>query len=181
MEMKADCLKCKKEGRTFEKVAYFRKKTGDYRCKKCGNVFVSGLDKFEKAKIKMPKEQAKEEWKKYVEALKKKKDKFLKIMKKAHYELKKGNELIDIYKIMKEVGLNENNEPKLAIARADITEVVFKKRDEGTGRFEMEQGWDRHGWNTDVELPQETFKIHWERKDENNASCDIGKLGCNRT
>lgn len=166
---KADCAKCKKEGRTSEKVAYFRKTKGDYRCGKCGNEFIVGLEKFEKAKIKMPKEQAKEEWKKYVELLKKKKEKYLETMKKAHYEMKQGRELIDVYKIMKDSGLNENKEPKLAIARADISKVVFKKRDAGTGTFEMEEGWNRRGYRTDIELPQNTFKIHWDRQDPNNA------------
>lgn len=114
-------------------------------------------------KIKMPKEQAKEEWKKYVTVLKKRKEKYLKVMKDAMYQMKEGKELIDVYKIMKEVGLNENNEPKLAIARADIEQVFFEKRDEGSGRFNMEGGWNRSGWKTDVELPQKTFNIHWER------------------
>jgi len=161
---KADCSNCKKEGRTFENVAYFRKKTGDYRCPKCDSIFIVGLEKFEKAKIKMPKEQAKAEWKKYVELLKKRKEKYLETMKKAHYEMKKGKELIDVYKIMKDSGLNKNKEPKLAIARADIKEVIFKKRDSGTGTFEMEEGWNRSGWKTDIELPQKTFKIHWDRR-----------------
>ena len=46
-------------------------------------------------KIKMPKEAAKEEWKKYNELLKKRKDKYLSDMKKAMYHLKEGKELID--------------------------------------------------------------------------------------
>ncbi|KKN17019.1 hypothetical protein LCGC14_0970270 [marine sediment metagenome] len=161
---KADCNNCKKEGRTFEGVAYFRKTKGDYRCTKCGNEFVLGLEKFEEAKIKMPKEKAKEEWRKYVELLKRRKEKYFETMKKAHYELKQGRELIDVYKIMKEAGLNDLNEPKLAIARADISELVFKRRDEGTGNFEMEQGWNRKDWKTDIELPQNTFSIHWKRE-----------------
>ncbi len=166
---KLDCPNCKKEGRNFEKVAYYRKKTGDYRCGKCKHEFVSGLQKFENAKIKMPKEQAKEEWKKYVELLKTRKEKYLETMKKAHYEMKQGRELIDVYKIMKESGLNEVEEPKLAIARADINEVIFKRRDSGTGSFEMEEGWNRGGWKTDVELPQNTFKIHWKRQIRNGV------------
>ena len=165
----ADCNNCKKEGRNFERVAYFRKTKGDYRCTKCGHEFVSGLQKFENAKIKMPQEQAKEEWKKYVELLKTRKEKYLETMKKAHYEMKQGKELIDVYKIMKEVGLNDLNEPKLAIARADISEIVFKRRDEGTGTFEMEQGWNRSSWKTDIELPQNTFKIHWKRQMNNGV------------
>ncbi len=117
-------------------------------------------------KITMPKDQAKEAWKKYCEVLKKRKEKFLQIMKDAHYQMKEGRELIDIYKVMKKTGLNENNEPRLAIARADIKEVFFEKLDSGTGVFAMEQGWHRSGWKTDVHLPQNIFKIHWEREEK---------------
>lgn len=108
----------------------------------------------EVTKIKMPKEKAKGEWRKYCEVLKKRKEKYLKVMKQAMYHMKEGRELLDIYKVMKKAGLNENNEPRLAIARADISKVTFEKRDEGTGDFEE-----------DIRLPQNTFKIHWDREE----------------
>lgn len=110
--------------------------------------------------IKMPKEQAKEEWKKYCEVLKTRKEKYLKVMKDAHYQMKEGNELIDIYKVMKKAGLNENNEPRLAIARADISKVTFCKTDEGCGNFEM-----GGASKDDVNLPQKIFGVHWKRED----------------
>ena len=115
-------------------------------------------------KIIVPKEQAKIEWRKYCELLKKRQDRHLKIMKESMYFAKQGKALINVYEVMKKAGLNKNNEPRLAIARADINEVLFQKRDTGTGRFEMEQGYNRGGWSTDVELPQETFKVHWKRQ-----------------
>jgi len=118
-------------------------------------------------KITMPKEQAKEEWKKYCNVLKKRKEKFLKIMKDAHYQMKEGRELIDIYKIMKETGLNENNEPKLAISRADLKTVYFEKRDTGTGMFGTDTSYGNVEWNKDrIELPQKTFDVHWAREGE---------------
>lgn len=172
---KVDCKNCKNNGRSYEKKAYFRKKTEDYKCPTCGNVFKSGLQKLEKAKITMPKEKAKEEWKKYVELLKKRKEKYLEIMKKAHYEMKKGNELIDIYKVMKESGLNDKDEPKLAISRADRKEVIFCRKDSGTGSFEMEEGWNRAAWKTDINLPQKTFNIHWEREEGKTQEWSINK------
>jgi hypothetical protein len=124
-------------------------------------------------KIKMPKEQAKEEWKKYCEVLKKRKEKFLKIMKDAHFQMKEGRELIDIYKVMKQTGLNENNQPRLAIARADLKQVYFIKQDEGTGFFSAERSrWN--GQKDDVILPQNTFKTHWKRKEgESESSWNI--------
>lgn len=117
-------------------------------------------------KITLPKDQAKEEWRKYCKILKTRKEKFLKTMKDAHYQMSQGHELIDIYKIMKEVGLNENSQPRLAIARADIKEVLFEKRDEGAGRFGIEdRHWDDVTANAKdmIELPQKTFDIYWER------------------
>jgi len=122
-------------------------------------------------KIKMPKEQAKEEWRKYVNVLKKRNEKYLKVMKEATYQMKEGRELLDVYKVMKQVGLTEDGEPRLAIARADLKESFFEKRDEGCGVFGTgtQYGsikWDKHR----VELPQKTFGIHWEREDERGWS-----------
>jgi len=122
-------------------------------------------------KITLPKEQAKEEWKKYCDVLKTRKEKFLKVMKDAHYQMSQGHELIDIYKIMNEVGLNENNQPRLAIARADLKEVWFEKRDEGAGRFGTDQQWNSVTARAKdvIELPQKTFDIHWERADSKQS------------
>lgn len=118
-------------------------------------------------KITLPKDQAKEEWKKYCDVLKTRKEKFLKVMKDAHYQMSQGKELIDVYKIMKEVGLNENNQPRLAIARADLTEVYFLKRDEGAGMFGTKNDWNGVTASAKdmIELPQKTFDTHWERID----------------
>lgn len=124
-------------------------------------------------KISMPEEQAKEEWKKYNLILKTRKEKYIKIMKDAMYHMKKGKELIDVYVITKKFGLNKKGLPRIAIARADIPELFFRKRDKGSGKFEMEKGWNRSGLNTDVELPQETYDVHWERS--NNNSWQIKK------
>ncbi len=122
----------------------------------------SPIEKVEK--IIVPKEQAKIEWRKYCELLKKRQDRHLKIMKESMYFAKQGKALLNVYEVMKKAGLNKNNEPRLAIARADINEVLFRKKDTGTGIFEMEQGYSRSGWSTDVDLPQETFKVHWKRQ-----------------
>jgi len=122
-------------------------------------------------KIKMPEEQAREEWKNYVGVLKKRKEKYLRIMKEAMYQMKKGRELIDIYKVMKEIGLNTNNEPRLAIARADVKDCIFEKRDSGTGVLGNSVRYGGVEWDRDrIELPQNTFKIQWEREKESSWS-----------
>ena len=128
-------------------------------------------------KIIVPKEQAKIEWKKYCEVLKKRKDKHLKIMKESMYFAKQGKALINIYDVIKKGGLNKNNEPRLAIARADINEVLFERRDTGSGIFGVSQRYSRGvEWLKDnVYMPDKTFKIHWER--EENSTWNIkGKL-----
>lgn len=176
MQERKDCPECKKQGRGFENRAYHRKKTDDWRCGYCGHTFSIGFDKVKDAIIKMPKDQAKEEWQKYVDLLKERKEKYLETMKKAHYEMKQGNELLDIYKVMKITGLSDKNEPKLAIARADIKEVIFCKKDSGTGSFEMEEGWNRSGWKTDINLPQKTFDVHWERQGESQWQIKKSKI-----
>jgi hypothetical protein len=110
-------------------------------------------------KILVPKEQAKKDWKKYCELLKKRKDKHLKIMKESMYYAKQGKALINIFEVMKEAGLSSKKEPRMAIARADFREVQFEKEDTGAGMFCMGDRWDR----SNISLPQNVFKIAWER------------------
>lgn len=184
---KSKCLNC---GQVFKSKTDKRKHKKEYPNGSCANIELKGGLKMEEKKeeveeiveekpeeeveeeketikqipkIKMPKEQAKDEWKKYVEVLKKRKENYLKVMKQAMYQMKEGRALLDVYKVMGKAGLNENNEPKLAIARADLKEVRFEKQDEGAGVFDMAGGG--YGYKDDVKLPQKTFNIHWARED----------------
>lgn len=109
-------------------------------------------------KIIMPEEQATKEWKAYCDLLKKRKDSYLKIMKSAMYQMKKGFPLIDIFEVMKNGGLNDINQPNFAISRADNSKITFTKQDPGTGFF-GKNSWDKDG----VQLPQKIFDIHWDR------------------
>lgn len=119
-------------------------------------------------KITMPKEQAKEEWKKYCKLLEDRKEKFLKVMKDSMYHVKEGRDLIDVYQAMAQAGLSEKGEPRLAICRADQRECVFEKKDTGTGSFGFKISYNSLDYNKDrVELPQNTFKgHHWAREDK---------------
>jgi len=123
-------------------------------------------------KIIMPEEQATKEWKAYCDLLKKRKDRYLQVMKSAMYQLKKGFPLIDIFEVMKNGGLNDKNEPNFAISRADYTKIIFEKHDQGTGIFKKE------GWAYDkdaVQLPQKIFNIHWSRPEGQEQSWRIDK------
>lgn len=113
-------------------------------------------------KIQMPKERAKEEWKLYNDLLKKRHDKYLEEMKKCMYQLSKGNELIDIYKVLEKVGLTKNYQPKIAIARADWKKVRFNKKDSGRGFFTKGSSSWYNRKDGDIDLPPETF-AQWPR------------------
>jgi hypothetical protein len=113
-------------------------------------------------KIKMPKDIAKVEHKRYSELIKKRNDKFLKDMQKATFQLSKGRELIDIYKVMEKVGLNKEFQPKLAIAKATWKNVNFIKKDSGRGFFSNNAETWYSASNGDVDLPPHTFG-EWAR------------------
>lgn len=151
---------------------YFTKLQGGEEMEKEKVKRKSPIEKVQK--IIIPEEQAKQEWKKYCELLKTRKDKHLKIMKESMYWAKKGKALIDVYETIQKAGLNKSNEPRFAIARADINQVRFEKRDTGSGNYLMEEGWNRGGWNTDVNLPQKLFKIQWERNLKPDGTPDWG-------
>lgn len=113
-------------------------------------------------KIQMPKEKAKAEWKLYNDLIKKRHEKYLEDMKKCMYQLSKGNELIDIYKVMEKAGINKNYHPKLAISRADWKEVCFCKKDSGRGVFSKEGSEWGNKKNGDIDLQPHTF-VEWAR------------------
>ena len=122
-------------------------------------------------KIQMPKEKAKAEWRIYNDLIKKRHDKYLEDMKKSMYQLSKGRELIDIYKIMENAGVTKNFQPKLAIARADWKEVQFCKQDDGRGFFYDPDRKKYYGgvWAVknegDIDLRPQTF-MQWARVKE---------------
>ena len=121
--------------------------------------------------ITMPRERAEREWKAYLALLKTRKETYLKELKQAYYHMKKGRKILDIYEVFKATGVNENEEPKLAVAPADVKEVFFEKRNPGAGVF-TDDPWKR--WNRRaVRLPDNTFpewtrdgQYDWQIKDE---------------
>lgn len=118
----------------------------------------------------MPKERAKEEWRLYCDLLKKRKEKYLEVMKSAYYHMKEGRELIDVYEIIKKFGVTKNNEPKIVVARADGTKLYFEKRDEGSGVLGINMQYTQVYGKDCIYLPQKTFEIHWERRDDRSDS-----------
>lgn len=106
--------------------------------------------------IEMGEEEAKEEYKKYVEAVKTKKEVQYEELKKVYHALSKGMKVIDVYEAMKLGGVDEvNKEPKLAICPANATTVFFEKQALGAGTFSDTNGWKRG--KVEVILPSGTF------------------------
>ncbi len=179
---KSKCLTC---GSIFKSKTDKKKHKQEYLNRSCKKL-KGGEGEVEEKKIErkspiqkvetivIPEKQAEEEWKKYCKLLRTRKDKHLEIMKKSMYFAKQGKKLINVYDVIQKGGLNKNREPRLAIARADINEVRFVKQDTGSGQFCMEHGSYRSGWNTDVHLPQKTFKTQWERNLKADGTPDWG-------
>lgn len=127
-------------------------------------------------KLEMTPEDAEQEYKAYVEAVKTRKEKYLEDLKKVYYNLKRGRNVIDIFSAMKIAGTNEQGEPNLAIVRADVPVVYFHKQSEGSGYF----CWTKRknvSWGDDptrgsygpvaedVQLPGDTWK-KWEEMED---------------
>lgn len=106
--------------------------------------------------ITMPKEQAKVFYEEYLNAVKTRKEKYVKELKQVYYHLSRGNKVLDIYEVFKKSGVNKQGEPKLAIARADSNRVEFTKGELGAGRFKGRTN------AYDVDLPTSTFP-KWKR------------------
>jgi hypothetical protein len=129
--------------------------------------------------VTMEIEQAKEEHKKYVALAKENADQHIIDMKRALWQLSRGNELIDIYQTFKSISLMDDM-PRMAIVRADAELCYFQKRSNGAGCF----GHKRitggiHSYRVGkVALPTGTFewKNKWVRKEENKWTSGSRKV-----
>jgi hypothetical protein len=101
--------------------------------------------------IIMPRDKARKKWKEYIEASRIYGDKYLKELKGVYYHLSKERKIIDIFEAFKFAGLNEKDEPKLAIAKADSKWITFVKQDKKRGYFSEYRNKDS------VYLPENTF------------------------
>lgn len=85
----------------------------------------------------MDKAKAAQEYKEYSEAVKKNKDAaYLRDLKVAYGQLRRGHPILDVWQSFAETGLDVNGDPKIAIARADWTEVTLTKLRPTETRFQ---------------------------------------------
>lgn len=117
-------------------------------------------------KITMSKEEAEVAYKEYLEVVKVRKEKQYEDLKKVYRAISKGYKVIDIFDAFKRTS-SENNQPKLAIVRADSRQAFFQKELGGAGVFSDGNlsDWNRQEKVSDVRLPGETFS-EWEMEDE---------------
>jgi hypothetical protein len=118
-----------------------------------------------KGLIIIPPEKAREEYLKYLELSKIRKEQHIQELKKLYLGLSKGKKVIDIYEAFKFAGLNEKNQPKLAIVKANAKKVYFFKYSKGACKFSDNFSiYNRSKF--DVSIPEGIICEEWEK--ENN-------------
>lgn len=76
--------------------------------------------------FKIPETEAREQWLAYRDAFRKSRAEEDEALMKGYREVAKGNTVIALSTVMQHAGLNEKGYPRLAIARADTTQVAVQ-------------------------------------------------------
>ena len=127
--------------------------------------------------IEKPIEEAKAEYEKYSKLLKSRHEKELELLKICNYHLKNGRKLIDIFQVLKHVGLDKNDDPKLAIARADWQIVDFTKQRYATGIFHSQMAIAKISGSgifrpstskEEIRLPMKFYESEWKNQYAND-------------
>lgn len=175
-----NCPKC------GAKIAYFRVGSKDYRCGNCDITFFLGSKAQEKEKIQeekeiqeetrekeptlktieMSKEDAQKEWEAYRDVLHTRKEKYIANLYSCLSQMRRGRKIIDVFEVIKEAGVNEKEQPKLAIVRADVGTAYFFARKEGAGKFSHSNYKGSYA-KSDISLPKGTFP-EWKLRGKEN-------------
>ena len=110
--------------------------------------------------LKEDREVATRKWHEYLEAEKKTQDKTLGDLKRVYHAISKGHKLLDLYQTVKLVGVNSENDPKLAITTSSAKKVWFHKERSGAGTFSpKEYRWSGTKALAEelVHMPQKTY------------------------
>lgn len=107
--------------------------------------------------ITMAKHEAAQHFREYQQAVRQSNRKEDVALMRGFKALSKGQTLIDVHAAMKFAGLNEKNQPKLAICRADATHCWFRGNADGGGRFRMDENRSWKETLRSVVMPQGTF------------------------
>jgi hypothetical protein len=107
--------------------------------------------------ISLPYNEAQEKFIEYRDAVRQHNRKEDAELMRGFKALSKGHKLIDVHDAMKFAGLNEKNQPKLAICRADATHCWCNIRRDGWAEFVMLDTWRRVRNDQRVVMPAGTF------------------------
>lgn len=94
-------------------------------------MLAAGID-VELTTLSVAREEANEKYMEYVEALRKRDAAYLHDLKRLYGAMRKGRIVLDIWQSFRETGLDANGDPKIAVGRADWTEIDLKKFGEGS-------------------------------------------------
>jgi len=125
--------------------------------------------------ITVPKEIEKQEYLAYKEALKKgKKEDYLEEMKQLNYYLAKGKKVIDVFAAFENTGLNNLQQPRLAVCSAVAKDCFFEKMRSGSGAFRAyNQRWGlpKSQTNLSVIIPENIYNT-WDLDEETQTIKD---------
>lgn len=107
--------------------------------------------------------EAEVHYKEYLELVKTRKEKYIEDLKKTYFHLSEGRKILDIYEVFKQSGVNENGEPKLAIAPANAKTIILEKLPLGSATFTEHNRWSK-AEKSDVHLPTNTFPF-WSEEE----------------
>lgn len=106
--------------------------------------------------ITITEEEATEEYEAFKEQLRREKTQYNRDMLALYAHMRKGGKVIDFNAVLKKIGLNEKQQPRLAICRADQITVRFDKRNNGSGAFYGSE-YGAFGRKDTVYVPDGTF------------------------
>ena len=129
-------------------------------------------------KLTIPKKEAKEQLEALKETFKQnyklRKQELYYDMRKVYGHLTHGGKIIDLFATFKEIGVNENRNPKLAICRADSNYCYCYKDPIGSAVFSIENTDTARKSKLDVYLPADTFQ--WLPENETHLSWDLRRI-----
>lgn len=107
--------------------------------------------------ITATKREAREKYREYRQALADHPLPYVKELKDAYNQLRRGHGIIDVFKAFKNAGLNADGDPRLAFWIAGETKCHFEKIWNGGGKFDIgSRRWHR-GTTEILRLPAETY------------------------
>ena len=104
--------------------------------------------------IQIPKKEAAQKYKKCLEVLKREKDRRIEALKRGYWHAAQGRKLLDVPDAIRQIGLNDKEQPKLAIARADWEKVFLHSTPNGTGIYTQWRNTPTGGTYTEVRVPK---------------------------